>query len=313
MSHNILITGGAGFIGSHLACEFLHEGHSVAVLDNLDPYYDVMIKKRNLSIIGEHGKFEFIEGDILDTGLLGETIADNDFDIIIHNAAQPGVRMSLEDPARTNRINVEGTLNVLQSAVRNGIARVINASSSSVYGSGGSLPSGEEDTMMPISPYGCSKMAAENYGKVFSDTYGLRVISLRYFTVYGPRMRPDLAISKFVRKAIAGQTIEIYGDGEQTRDFTHIDDVVNANRKFLESGRSGAYNIGTGRSTSINYLVEFIQELTDSDMTIEYSDIRKGDAEHTLSCVALVEKEVGWKPTISLEKGLRDYVGYCQW
>jgi len=312
MSHNILITGGAGFIGSHVACEFLREGHSVTVMDNLDPYYDVMMKKRNLSTIGEHGDFEFIHGDILDTRSLGDAFGKNNFDIVIHNAAQPGVRTSLDDPAKTNRINVEGTLNVLQSAVQNGIDRVINASSSSVYGSSGSFPSREHHSLQPASPYGVSKMAAEEYGKVFHEMYGLDVISLRFFTVYGPRMRPDLAISKFVRKAIAGQGIEIYGDGEQTRDFTHINDVVNANRMFLDGGQSGTYNIGTGRSSSINYLVEMIREFTDSDIAVVYSDIRKGEVEHTLASVALAENEVGWKPAISLERGLGEYVEYCQ-
>ncbi len=312
MSHKILITGGAGFIGSHLAGEFLHEGHSVAVLDNLDPYYDVMIKKRNLSLIGERGEFEFIRGDVLDTRLLEEIFSGNDFNIVIHNAAQPGVRISLDDPAKTNRINVEGTLNVLRSAVQNGMGRVINASSSTVYGSSESLPSREHHSLQPASPYGVSKMAAEKYGKVFHEMYGLDVISLRYFTVYGPRMRPDLAISKFVRRAIAGQTIEIYGSGEQTRDFTHIHDIVDANRMFMDGGRSGTYNIGTGKSYSINYLVEMIRGFTDSDVNVENSDIRKGEVEHTLASISLAESEVGWKPTISLEEGLREYVEFVK-
>ena len=312
MQHNVMLTGGAGFIGSNLACKLLDKGHSVTVIDNLDPYYDVGLKERNLKLIGEHGAFKFILGDILDRKLLEALIRENNIDIIYHDAAQAGVRVSVEDPYKPNRTNVEGTLNILVAAKDNNVRKVINASSSSVYGRVEYLPFDEEHPRRPLSPYGVSKMAAEDYCRVFHDLFDLEVVSLRYFTVYGPRMRPDLAISIFTHRALRNEKIEIFGTGEKTRDFTFIEDIVKANIMFMDKGRSGTYNIGFGSGTSINELSEKIIGLAGSTSEIFHSGSQPGDAEHTLASADLLKSELGWHPTTSIDEGLRKYVDYIR-
>ena len=308
MKYHVLLTGGAGFIGSHTGCELLKRGHTLTVLDNLDPYYDTDIKRANLEEMGKFGEYEFIEGDILDRKLLKETTERNDLDLILHLAAQPGIRSSLRDPFKTYRTNIEGTINILDAAVRSGISRVINASSSSVYGNNVSLPFQEAGPCEPASPYGISKKTAEDYCRVFSDIHGLNVVSLRYFTVYGPRIRPDLAVYRFTDRARRGEPIEIYGTGEQTRDLTYINDVVKANMMLLDHDGSGIYNVGTGSSVTVNELAEKIISISGSGSDILHGEPLKGEAYHTLASVDLIGKEIGWKPSVSLDEGLRRYV-----
>jgi UDP-glucose 4-epimerase len=205
----IVITGGAGFIGSHIAAEVAKE-YEVVIIDNLDDYYSPDLKRRNLEILLANPNVRFIEGDITDTDLLRRVI-DSDVEFVYHEAAQAGVRISVENPFKPNNVNVLGTLNVLKASLDAGVKRVINASSSSVYGKVKYLPFDEAHPTMPVSPYGVSKLAAEHYCRVFSEVYGLPTVSLRYFTVYGPRMRPDLAISIFTRKMLANEPIMVYG------------------------------------------------------------------------------------------------------
>lgn len=305
---NVLITGGAGFIGSHIACALLEAGHRVTIIDNLDDYYDVRLKRRNLEEIKRSGDLHFIQGDIRDPDLLNAIIRDGEVDTIFHEAAQAGVRISVEDPHKPNSINVKGTLNVLMAAVENGVWRIINASSSSVYGKVVRLPFDEKHPNEPVSPYGVSKLAAEHYCRVFSELHGLSVISLRYFTVYGPRMRPDLAISIFTRKALANEPIEIFGTGLKTRDFTFIDDIVEANLMFLDGSESGVYNIGYGSSIDINSLADRIKEITGSRSEIIHSGDKKGDAEHTLASVDRFASRFGWRPRTSIDEGLERYI-----
>ena len=308
MKYHVLLTGGAGFIGSHTGCEVLKRGHTLTVLDNLDPYYDANIKKRNLEEIGKFGEYEFIEGDILDRKLLGEMTERNDIDLILHLAAQPGIRSSLRDPFKTYRTNIEGTMNILDAAVRAGIPKVINASSSSVYGNNVSLPFQESGPCEPASLYGISKKTAEDYCRVFDDIHGLNVVSLRYFTVYGQRIRPDLAVYRFTDRARRGEPIEIFGTGEQSRDLTYIDDVVRANIMFMDHDGSGAYNVGSGSSVTVNELAERIISITNSKSDILHGEPLKGEAYHTLASVDLIGKEIGWKPSVTLDEGLPRYV-----
>lgn len=312
MQHDILVTGGAGFIGSHLACSLLDAGHRVTIIDNLDDYYDIHLKKRNLEAVREHGEFEFIHGDILDLELLKKIANRKNIDMIYHNAAQAGVRISVEDPHKPNRTNVEGTLNILITAVEHGIDRIISASSSSVYGKVEYLPFDENHPHRPVSPYGVSKLAAEHYCRVFHEIHDLNVISLRYFTVYGPRMRPDLAISIFSKKALGDEPIEIFGTGKKTRDFTYIDDIVKANLMFLSSSESGVFNIGFGSSIDINGLAEKLIELTNSRSKIIHTGDKKGDAEHTLASVDLLKKRFGWKPITPIDEGLEKFIEYIK-
>ncbi len=312
MGHDVLLTGGAGFIGSSLACALLDEGHSVTVIDNLDPYYDVRLKERNLKVIGEHGDFHFIRGDILDRKLLDGAIQKNNINLIYHEAAQAGVHVSMKDPYKTNRTNVEGTLNLLVAAKDNNVHRFINASSSSVYGNVEYLPFDEEHPLRPISPYGVSKKTAEDYCRVFHSLFGLNVVTLRYFTVYGPRLRPDMAVSIFTHRALRNEKIEIFGTGENTRDFTYIDDILKANIMFADKGLSGTYNIGFGSGISINELAEKIIGLTDSASEIFHSDSQPGDVEHTLASGDLLKNELGWQPTTTIDDGLQKYIDYTR-
>jgi len=306
----ILVTGGAGFIGGHICERLLAEGHEVTILDNLDPYYDPALKKRNLGILFEGGNApEFVQGDVCDLGLVNKLCEGKD--IIFHEAAQAGVRISVDDPFKAYHVNTEGTLNILKAAVDKGVEKVINASSSSVYGKVEYLPFDEEHPKSPISPYGVSKLAAEHYTKVFADLYGIKTANLRYFTVYGPRMRPDLAISIFTRNALVGEPIDIYGSGEKTRDFTYIDDIVAANMLLMEKG-SGDYNIGYGQRISVNELAKTILELTGSSSEVIHSGDKKGDVEHTGAKVDKAKKELGWEPKVDLREGLRRFVEYVK-
>lgn len=299
-----LVTGGAGFIGSHL-CERLLEKGEVVCLDNFDPYYSPQAKRKNIEPLIKHPDFELVEGNILDRELLSRLFADVDY--VFHNAAQAGVRASVENPLKTHEVNATGTLNLLEAAADSGVRKVINASSSSVYGKVSYLPFDEDHPNVPVSPYGASKLVAEHYCRVFSELHGLETVSLRYFTVFGPRMRPDLAINIFTGKALNNEPIEVFGDGEKTRDFTFIDNIIDANLRAIERG-SGVYNIGGGERISINELAKRIVAIVGSESKIIYSDSVKGDAEHTWSDVSKARRDIGYEPGIGLDQGLERYV-----
>ena len=304
----VVITGGAGFIGSHIAAEVAKE-YEVVIIDNLDDYYSPDLKRRNLEILLANPNVRFIEGDITDTNLLRRVI-DSDVEFVYHEAAQAGVRISVDNPFKPNNVNVLGTLNVLKASLDAGVKRVINASSSSVYGKVQYLPFDEAHPTMPVSPYGVSKLAAEHYCRVFYEVYGLPTVSLRYFTVYGPRMRPDLAISIFTGKMLAHEPITVYGDGEQTRDFTYIDDIVRVNRKLLETSAADGYamNVGGGHRITVNDLIAHLREIIGSASEVVYSDKQKGDAEHTLADIGLAEGLVEYRPATAIANGLKKFV-----
>lgn len=303
----VLVTGGAGFIGSHVVEALLRDDNYVICLDNFDPYYDVAMKRMNVAPFLGRSNFHLIEGDIRDRGLLEKTIRENSVEYVIHEAAQPGVRASIANPLKTTNMNVTGTLSVLLASLDSSVKKIINASSSSVYGEVEYLPFDEEHPRRPISPYGASKLAAEQYCEVFSEIYGLVTVSLRYFTVYGPRMRPDLAVSIFTDRALNNEPIEIYGDGTRTRGFTYIDDAVRATLAAIKRGK-GAYNIGEGSRISVRELAERIIELTGSKSELRYSPPIKGDAEHTQADIKKARKEFKWRPKVRLEEGLRAFV-----
>jgi len=304
----ILITGGAGFIGSHLA-EKLSKKNEVIVLDNLDPYYDVRIKEKNIKIVESKGA-KFVIGDVTNYDFIERTIKENNIEIIFHEAARPGVRYSIKDPFLPNKVNVIGTLNILKASLDSDVKKVINASSSSVYGKVDYLPFDEKHPTQPISPYGVSKLAMEHYCRVFYEVYGLKTISLRYFTVYGPRMRPDLAIPIFAKSILDNISPIIFGDGEQTRDFTYIDDIVDANLKLLKTNRADGeiLNIGSGRRVTINYMIDTLKNLLNSDIKLKYVDPIKGDARDTLANIDKAKKLIGYTPKTSLEEGLRKFL-----
>jgi UDP-glucose 4-epimerase len=305
----VLVTGGAGFIGSHLCLKLREVGYDVTTVDNMDPYYSIALKKRNLALLNEAG-CKFIEGDITDRDLVKELIPEMEY--IFHLAARPGVRASIENPRIPNKVNVEGTLILLEASLDSGIKRFINASSSSVYGKVKYLPFDEDHPTQPISPYAVSKLVAEHYCRVFYEIHGLPTVSLRYFTVYGPRMRPDLAIPIFTKLILEGKQPVVFGDGEQTRDFTFVEDIVQGNLGFLKTSKADGevMNIGSGRRLTVNTLIKQMENVFNTEISPKYIEEMKGDARHTLADVKKAKTLIGYEPKTHIEEGLKRYVDW---
>lgn len=299
-----LITGGAGFIGSHLCDKLLSFDHKVICLDNFDDYYSPEIKRKNILKLLNNDNFTLIEGSILDEKLLKSIILEHSVDYIFHEAAQPGVSISVKYPMKPFETNTRGTLNVLNAALDSSVKKIINASSSSVYGKTYYLPYDERHPTEPISPYGVSKLAAEHYCRIYYELYGLKTTSLRYFTVYGPKMRPDLAISIFIKNALNNEPLMIFGDGSKTRDFTYVDDIIEANLLSISNGDGEIFNIGGGHRISIQELAENIINFTDSKSIISYSESVKGDAQNTHSDSSFAKKKLNWEPKTTLKDGI---------
>lgn len=304
----ILVTGGAGFICSHLVDRLLEKDYYVKIIDNFSPYYSPQLKHQNISLNKDNTNFELTKGDIRDKTIMKKVLEDTQ--IIYHLASQPGIKTSVDNPLKTNDINVNGTLNILNQMRNSDIKKIIFQSSSSVYGKTKSLPFNETEPKEPVSPYAVSKLACEHYVRVFSELYGFKMTIIRPFTVYGPRMRPDLAISIFTKKALKNEPITIFGDGTQTRDFTHVDDIVNANIKSLTSGDNESFDIGTGRAHSVNELVRNIIKITNSKSKITHTNERLGDTQNTLADTSKARAVLGWRPKVSLAEGLKNYI---QW
>jgi UDP-glucose 4-epimerase len=308
----ILVTGGAGFIGSHLVDRLLNEGFEVTVIDNLDT--------GRLEKIAHHqGRkdFHFIKGDIRDSKLLIETMKD--IDVVFHEAALASVTLSVQNPILTNDINVTGTLNLLKLSSDVGIKRFIYASSAAVYGDTASPQKREDMTPNPTSPYGVSKLAAENYVKLFYKVYGLETVSLRCFNVYGPRQRFDIqcayggAITIFLNRLLSNMSPIIFGDGEQTRDFVYIQDVIEANMLALNTKNAAgeAFNIATGTNVSINQVAELLKEtLNKKDIKNIYANPRPTDIRHGYADTSKAKKILGYTPKYSLKEGLTELVNW---
>ena len=311
----VLVTGGAGFIGGHLAESFVADGHDVTVVDNFDPYYEVAIKRTNVAEGREAaaksgGSYTLVEDDVRNESTVTRLV--DEADVVFHQAAQAGVRTSVEDPKKPNRVNVEGTLNVLEAARRTGVERVVVASSSSVYGKKEYLPYDEAHPTTPVSPYGVSKLAAEQYARTYNDVYGLPTVALRYFTVYGPRMRPNMAITNFVTRCADGESPVIYGDGKQTRDFTYVDDVVDANRTLMttDAADGEVLNIGSADNISIERLAWTICDAFDQPQRLEYDDRYRGDAEHTHADITKAKDLIDYEPSVSIEDGVQRFIDW---
>ncbi len=308
---NVLITGGAGFIGSNLAERLIHDGHHVAVYDDLSTG-----RLDNLKEIMDHPNFTFIEGTLLERIHLGEVIEDLEIQAISHQAARPSVARSVENPLATNEVNVTGTLNLLKTASDCGVKKVVVAISSSVYGDTPELPKKETMPYNPQSPYAVSKVTKELYLKVFHEVYGLHAVGLRYFNVYGRRQDPQsdyaAVIPKFVTAALRGEDLPIEGDGEQTRDFTYIDDVVDANiAGFSHDEAAGrSFNIAYGSRISILELANKIIEITQSESKITFKPQRKGDVRHSLADISYAGEYLGYRPRFDLGNGLKETIGW---
>jgi UDP-glucuronate 4-epimerase len=311
---NFLVTGGAGFIGSHVCERLLHEGHAVCSLDDLNPFYDPALKRENLAALAQAGgsRFQSVTGDITDRASVDAVFGAARFDQVIHLAARAGVRPSLEEPALYQRVNVEGTVNVLESARRVGVKKFTLASSSSVYGLNSKVPFSESDPIFqPISPYAASKLACEALGHVYHHLYGLDVVMLRFFTVYGARQRPDLAIHKFARLMRAGKPIPLFGDGGTARDYTYVDDIVDGvtactRREFGYE----VFNLGESRTVTLARLVELLEQALGMKATIDRQSAQPGDVPLTYANVDKARRLLGYNPSTAIEAGLEKFAAW---
>lgn len=308
---NFLVTGGAGFIGSHVCERLLREGHNVCVLDDLNPFYDPALKRQNLAALERAGgaRFKFLEGDISNRGTVDAAFENDSFDQVIHLAARAGVRPSLEEPALYQRVNVEGTVHVLEAARLTGVRKLVIASSSSVYGVNSKVPFSESDPIFhPISPYAASKLACEALGHVYHHLYGLDVTMLRFFTVYGARQRPDLAIHKFARLMRDKKPIPLFGDGSTARDYTFIDDIVDGVLACTvrEFGFE-VFNLGESHTVTLSRLVELLEEALEMKAIINRQPAQPGDVPLTYANIDKARRMLGYNPQTLIESGLQQF------
>jgi len=305
---NFLVTGGAGFIGSHVCERLLRGGHHVWAFDDLNHFYDPQFKQRNLREIQSLAKpFEFVHGDITDAAALDEIFSAVKFDQVIHLAARAGVRPSLEQPALYQRVNVEGTVNVLEAARKTGVKKIIIASSSSVYGTNSKVPFSENDPIFSaISPYAASKLACEALGHVYHHVHKMDVTMLRFFTVYGPRQRPDLAVRKFATLIATGKPIPVFGDGGTARDYTFVSDtvdgVVAATKK--ESGFE-IFNLGESETVSLGRMIGLLEAALGKKAVIDRQPLQAGDVPVTFADITKARSKLGYNPQVKFEQGIK--------
>jgi nucleoside-diphosphate-sugar epimerase len=308
---NVLVTGAAGFIGSQLAQRCLDLGHRVLGIDSFTPYYDPDLKRANVAQIGTHESWRFLEGDLADLDLAS---ALNGIEVVFHLAAQPGVRSSWGQTFGAYvDSNVTALQRLLEASTSASLERFVFASSSSVYGDAERFPTDEETRLQPISPYGATKVLGEHLCRLYHRSHGLPTVMLRYFTVYGPRQRPDMAFHRLIRAALAHEEIVIYGDGGQTRDFTFVSDAIDGTIAAAWNGPPGAiYNLGGGTRTSMNEVLEIIAELTGEELDVSRVAAQAGDARDTAADTTGARVQLGFGPSRSLCEGLREQVAWHQ-
>ena len=322
---NFLVTGGAGFIGSHVCERLLRDGHAVWAFDDLNNFYDPQFKQRNLKeiqvIAGGRGSaaatqlekpFEFVHGDITNRSALDEIFSSVQFDQVIHLAARAGVRPSLADPALYQRVNVEGTVNVLEAARTHRVKKITFASSSSVYGVNSKTPFSENDPIFSaVSPYAASKLACEALGHVWYHIYKMDVAVLRFFTVYGPRQRPDLVIYKFAKLISAGKPIPVFGDGTAARDYTFITDTLDGIIACtqMEFGYE-LFNLGESQTVKLNDLIAWLEKLLGKKAVIDRQPEQPGDVPITFADISKARAKLGYQPQVKIEQGLPKFVDW---
>ena len=308
---NFLVTGGAGFIGSHVCERLLLEGHRVWAVDDLNDFYDPLIKRRNLQELKELGRsFEFIHADLTDVRAVNELFGSVKFDQVIHLAARAGVRPSLDQPALYLRVNAEGAVNLLEAARRNGVRKLTMASSSSVYGVNAKIPFCESDAIFSaVSPYAASKLASEALGHVYHHLYGLDIAMVRFFTVYGPRQRPDLAIHKFTRLIDAGKPIPVFGDGSTARDHTYITDILDG--VFACTRQEFGFeifNLGESQTIRLDRLIELIEKALGKKAVIDRQPLQPGDVPITYADITKAREKLGYDPKVKAVLGIPLFV-----
>jgi UDP-glucuronate 4-epimerase len=313
----VLLTGGAGFIGSHVAEALLTHGYQLSIIDSLDNFYEPSRKKDNLAQVRRAGRFEFFELDICDVGPVRDAMRNARPDIVVHLAARAGVRPSIEQPSLYERVNIAGTVNLLELARELHVNRVIFGSSSSVYGASNRVPFSEDDPVLhPISPYAATKLAGELMGYTYASLYGIHVLCLRFFTVYGPRQRPDLAIHKFTALIEAGKPIPVYGDGAMGRDYTYVADIVDGVLGSLEYGFPSAgvpfdvFNLGNSHPVKLAELIEYLEAATGRVAIRDFKPLQPGDVPLTWANIDKASKLLGYRPQTRMEDGLKTFVAW---
>ncbi len=305
----VLVTGGAGFIGSNLTEALLQRGHSVRVLDDFSTG-----KRENLLFEKVNPSLEVLEGDIRNLGTCRKAVEGMEY--VFHQGALPSVQRSVEDPETSHAVNVGGTLNILLAARENGVKRVMYAASSSVYGDTPTLPKHEDMPPNPLSPYALQKYVGEQYCRLFYQLYGLETVSLRYFNIFGPKQDPNslysAVIPKFIDALVQGRSPIIFGDGEQSRDFTYVENVVQANLLAMSAGHlhGEAINIACGKRISLNQLLSVLKEILGSKQSPRYEEVRKGDVKHSLADIRRGKEIISYEPKVGIEAGLRKTVDF---
>ncbi|MGO8767103.1 MAG: SDR family NAD(P)-dependent oxidoreductase [Limisphaerales bacterium] len=312
---NFLVTGGAGFIGSHVCERLLREGHQVWAFDDLNDFYDPKFKRRNIREVQAMAKaFEFVQGDITDAAALAEIFSSVKFDQVIHLAARAGVRPSLAQPALYQRVNVEGTVNVLEAARKSGVKKITIASSSSVYGINSKVPFSENDPIAAaISPYAASKLAGEALGHVWHHIHKMDVAMLRFFTVYGPRQRPDLAIYKFAKLISAGKPIPVFGDGSTARDYTFVSDTVDGVMAVTKKEFGyDIFNLGESQTVALSWMIELLEGALGKKAIIDRQPLQPGDVPITYADISKARGKLGYNPRIQIEAGIKLFADWFQ-
>lgn len=310
----VIVTGGAGFIGSHLCASLLDGGHEVAVIDDLNDFYAPELKHDNLEAVRRHGDVRFTLGDICDAAAVDRLMGEWQPEVVVHLAARAGVRPSLENPLLYQKVNVEGTTVLLEAARRNETPRFVFASSSSVYGAANRVPFSEEDPVQkPISPYAATKIAGEAMCHTYAHLYGTKMSCLRFFTVFGPRQRPDLAIRKFAQNIAAGRPIAMFGDGSTGRDYTFVGDIVSGIRAAmeLEAGYE-VFNLGNSHPVLLREMISTIEEVVGRKALIERQPEQPGDVPITYADIGKARRMLGYEPQTSLKEGITRMVEWMR-
>jgi UDP-glucuronate 4-epimerase len=312
MPQKILLTGGAGFIGSHVARRLLARGERIVALDDFNDFYDPGLKRANAAEIADHEGWRLVEGDIRDADLVDRLFRDERFDAVIHLAARAGVRPSLREPILYEDVNCIGSLRLLEAARLHGPANFVFASSSSVYGINEKVPFAESDPVdLPISPYATTKRAGELLCFNYSHLYGLRTSCLRFFTVYGPSQRPEMAIAKFTDLLARGETVPLYGTGQSRRDYTYIDDIVDGVVAALDlAPRFEIFNLGGSQTTALLDLVHWIAAELGVEPRLEHLPEQPGDVPITFADVTKAREMLGYEPKVPIREGLKRYVAW---
>lgn len=309
----VLVTGGAGFIGSHLVDRLLREGGwHVTVLDSFDPFYDPALKERNVAPHLSRDDYALVRADLRDGDALERKLR-GDYDVIVHLAAKAGVRPSLEDPVGYQQVNVMGTQNLLELAKRRGTEQFVFASSSSVYGVDPNVPWREDRAVtLPISPYASTKVSGELLGHVYAHLHGIRFLALRFFTVYGPRQRPDLAIRKFADRMLRGEPIPVFGDGSTRRDYTYVSDTVHGLRAAMDyaGSRYEVINLGNDRTVTLARMIDVLEQELGVDAVVDRQPSQPGDVPQTWADIGKADRLLGYRPATEFEEGVRRFVAW---